>query len=114
MHTAKQHTWQALEALSTATPTLTELFATNAKRGQEYTISACQMYLDFSKQLIDEQVLQHLLQLAYDCALPQAITALLGGEMVNDTENRPALHTALRAPKAVSYTHLTLPTSDLV
>ena len=55
-------------------------------------------YIDFSKQLITKETLNLLVALAYELELPRKINDLFSGETVNISENRPALHTALRSP----------------
>jgi len=57
------------------------------------------LYLDFSKQRLDTDTLADLLQLAEEVDLPGAIQHLLRGDRVNGSEDRPALHTALRLPR---------------
>ncbi len=52
--------------------------------------------IDLSKQPWDEAVVAELVDLARGCALTEGIAALFGGERVNFTENRPALHMACR------------------
>lgn len=94
----KSNAWQTLHALAQNSRTLTELFEDD-RRGEHFALSSCDMYMDFSKQLIDDEVLSALLTLADDCQLSSKINDLLTGKKVNDTENRPALHTALRSPK---------------
>lgn len=56
------------------------------------------MFIDYSKQRIDAAVMAALIDLAEECGLDDAIQAMFVGEHVNTTEDRPALHTALRAP----------------
>ncbi len=90
--------WERLEELALSKPNLEQLF-TDKTRAQRYTVSACDMVMDFSKQLIDDEILNNLLKLAQQKQLNQKIHALLSGEKINDTENRPALHTALRLPR---------------
>lgn len=57
------------------------------------------LLLDLSRQRIDQQVMSELLGLATKVELEQAINALLSGARVNTTENRAALHSALRLPR---------------
>jgi len=54
--------------------------------------------LDFSKQRISQDVLHDLIQLAKEAKIEEKIKDLFSGEMVNQSEQRPALHSALRAP----------------
>jgi glucose-6-phosphate isomerase len=72
------------------------LFSTDPQRSERFVAGACGLELDFSRQRLDEHTLSRLLQLAEEAQLPTAIDALLGGAMVNGTERRPALHSALR------------------
>ncbi len=65
-------------------------------RFEALSLRAPHVFADLSKQLWDEQVLQHLLDLAKARGLPGRRTALLAGDTVNPTEQRPALHVQLR------------------
>ncbi|UNU72607.1 glucose-6-phosphate isomerase [Moraxella nasovis] len=98
-HSACQSTWQALEQLAKNELDLNQLFTSNPLRGSKYAVQACDIYMDFSKQAINDTILDKLLTLADDCDLSNKINELITGKKVNDTENRPALHTALRSPK---------------
>ena len=51
---------------------------------------------DYSKNIITDKTLDLLLQLADECKLKEAIEAMFNGDMINETENRSVLHTALR------------------
>ena len=77
---------------------LRELFAADPERGTRWTVSAAGLYLDYSKNRIDDQTLTLLTALAHDCGLPERIAAMFAGEAINTTERRAVLHTALRAP----------------
>lgn len=59
-------------------------------------VSACQINLDYSNQHLTDETLKLLLSLANSCNLQGKINALFRGDKVNNSENRPALHTALR------------------
>ncbi|BBB25469.1 glucose-6-phosphate isomerase [Amphritea japonica] len=78
---------------------LTQMFTEDAQRFEKFSFSAAHCLTDFSKQRITEETLQRLIELAEQQQLPQRIEALFNGEKVNPSENRPALHTALRQPK---------------
>jgi len=67
-------------------------------RFDSLSFSAAHLMLDLSRQRIDSQVFNELLELAQERDLSSAIAALLTGAVVNPTENRPALHSALRMP----------------
>lgn len=99
LNTSSQ-TWQTLQ--SQASLDLTTLFASDPARGRTFCVNACDIYMDFSKQAIDDVILADLLKLAEEFDLSNKINDLLSGKKVNDTENRPALHTALRLPKGES------------
>ncbi|WP_027879593.1 glucose-6-phosphate isomerase [Mesoflavibacter zeaxanthinifaciens] len=75
------------------------LFAEDANRANNLTVKWEDFYVDFSKNRITEETLKHLLQLAEDCKLKEAINAQFNGETINKTEGRAVLHTALRADK---------------
>lgn len=93
------NTWHDLKRLACLPINLQHYFAADSNRGQKFSAAACDIYMDFSKQAIDDESLLKLIQLADACELSQKIKALLAGEKVNDTEQRAALHTALRLPK---------------
>ena len=81
----QQHQWS-----------LRDLFASDSERAQRYSASAAGLYLDFSKNHIRDDTLLQLLEYAELCGLSEQIDALLAGSNINNTEHRPALHTALR------------------
>jgi glucose-6-phosphate isomerase len=56
------------------------------------------LLVDFSRQRIDHAVRAALVELGEDVALKEGLTRLMAGAHVNASEDRPALHTALRAP----------------
>jgi glucose-6-phosphate isomerase (EC 5.3.1.9) len=75
---------------------LRALFAADPDRYPRMTVSAGPLFLDYSKNLLDHETLSHLLALAEQEQLPQAIRHLFNGATVNRSEGRAALHTALR------------------
>ena len=77
---------------------LRELFAADPERGTRWTVSAAGLYLDYSKNRIDGETVALLAALARDCGLHERIAAMFRGEVINTTEQRAVLHTALRAP----------------
>ena len=76
---------------------LTSLFQADENRQSKYNILDQDILLDFSKNIIDEVTLKHLIDLAHECHLPDAIKAQFSGSKINQTEDRAVLHTALRA-----------------
>lgn len=97
----RRREWIALQdhAGSISGTTLRELFASDHDRGTRLTVEHDGMYLDFSKNRITGETLSLLCDLARATDLGAAITAMMTGKRINTTENRPALHTALRAPE---------------
>tara|TARA_R100001369_G_scaffold29172_1_gene52331 strand:- start:15453 stop:17084 length:1632 start_codon:yes stop_codon:yes gene_type:complete len=73
-----------------------KLFAENSKRAQDLTINWEDFLVDFSKNKITAETQQLLTDLAVECKLQEAIESYFGGEVINRTEKRPVLHTALR------------------
>lgn len=81
---------------------LRDLFEAEPSRHLRFTRSAAGLTLDLSKQRWSTETLTRLLALAEQADVPGAIQRLLRGERVNLSEDRPALHTALRLPQDAS------------
>ncbi|MDK9687489.1 glucose-6-phosphate isomerase [Halomonas sp. LC1] len=96
--------WQTLQQHAQALKHvhLKNLFGEDPSRWQNFTRQVAGLTLDLSKQRWDDDTLEHLLALAQEAGVPAAIEALLSGKRVNVSENRPALHTALRLPADAS------------
>ncbi|MBF2718979.1 glucose-6-phosphate isomerase [Psychrobacter sp. NG254] len=92
--------WQQLRTLAKQPWSLVELFAQDDNRAKQFSLQAGALYMDYSKQRIDTTVLSSLLNLADSCDLSARINALMQGAMVNTSEERAALHTALRLPES--------------
>ena len=78
---------------------LRELFSKEEGRGQKFSIQWNDFLVDYSKNRITEETLELLLQLSNEVGLQDAIESYFGGELINQTEGRAVLHTALRAKK---------------
>ncbi|GHE89253.1 glucose-6-phosphate isomerase [Streptomyces griseoluteus] len=78
---------------------LRELFDADPERGRTYTVQAGDLYIDYSKQLVDAEALRLLRELAVATDVFGQRDAMFRGERINTTENRAVLHTALRAPR---------------
>ena len=78
------------------TTTLNALFSQDPKRFDTFSVESASLFLDYSKNLIDETTLSHLITLAEEAHVPTAISAMFNGEKINTTEERAVLHTALR------------------
>lgn len=74
-----------------------EMFANDPGRADEFKLEWEDFYIDFSKNRIDSKTRELLGNLAEECELKSAISSYFKGEAINQTENRPVLHTALRA-----------------
>jgi glucose-6-phosphate isomerase len=96
--------WQALQAHYAATHGvhLRRLFADDPGRGERLTAEAAGIYLDYSKNRVTDETLRLLVRLAEESGLRARIDAMFRGERINATENRAALHVALRAPPGAS------------
>ncbi|WP_405502397.1 glucose-6-phosphate isomerase [Streptomyces niveus] len=79
--------------------TLRELFAEDPARGTGYTLQVGDLHLDYSKQLVTEETLTRLRELAAATGVEELRDAMFRGEKINTTEDRAVLHTALRAPR---------------
>ena len=73
-----------------------DLFMDDPDRFQKFSFAVPEIVCDFSKNIITENTLQLLLDLAEECGLRSAIDAMFAGEKINETEDRSVLHTALR------------------
>lgn len=81
---------------------LRQLFADDPTRGKRLVIETPDIYLDYSKNRITDETLRLLINLANACGLRERIEAMFNGDTINVTEQRAALHTALRAPREES------------
>jgi glucose-6-phosphate isomerase len=81
---------------------LRDLFADDPARGERMTAEAAGIFLDYSKNRVDDETLRLLLELAEQRGLRARIDAMFRGEKINVTEDRAALHGALRAPRGAS------------
>lgn len=75
---------------------LKDLFTEDSARFEKFSLLFEDILLDFSKNRINDTTLALLLQLAKECKLDEAIKAMFSGERINQTEDRPVLHIALR------------------
>ncbi len=73
-----------------------ELFVEDSERFQRYSIQFEDILIDYSKHLITDDTLCLLMQLAKETGLKDAISKMIVGEHINQTEDRAVLHTALR------------------
>ncbi len=86
--------WKKTESLH-----LRDLFADDDQRAETFSLTACDLFLDYSKNRITAETMEKLVSLAEATGLPEKIEAMFSGEKINRTEDRAVLHTALRAPR---------------
>ncbi len=82
-------------------PDLRGWFADDPGRADAYSLTAADLFVDLSKNLITAEVRAALVRLAEQVGLPDRIEQMFGGEHINVTEDRAVLHTALRDPQDV-------------
>jgi glucose-6-phosphate isomerase len=100
----KRSAWNALAShyKTVSQLHLRQLFADDPHRGQRMTVEAAGLYLDYSKNRVNDETLKLLLKLAEESGLRARIDAMFSGEKINITEKRAVLHVALRAPREAS------------
>ncbi|RED46603.1 glucose-6-phosphate isomerase [Winogradskyella eximia] len=93
--------WKKLQAHfdSIKSQHLKDLFSSDAERANDLTVKWEDFYVDFSKNRITTQTIDLLIELANELDLKDAISKYFEGDVINATEGRAVLHTALRAPK---------------
>lgn len=91
--------WKALSAIAADFhPNLREWFDADPDRASRYSLTAGELLVDLSKNLVNDDVRAALVELADDVDLRGRIDAMFSGEHINVTEDRAVLHTALRLP----------------
>lgn len=90
-------TWSAIAAHTAQLPHMRTLFDTDPLRFDKMSLSCCGLLLDYSKNRANEDTLSLLFSLADEINLTAKIKAMFSGEIINNTEQRAVLHTALRA-----------------
>jgi len=90
--------WQALSShyKTVSSVSLRDQFAADSTRFEKYQLTAAGIFLDYSKNHITDKTLSLLVQLAEQSQVQQRVKSMFEGKLVNATEARPALHTALR------------------
>nr|WP_315231168.1 glucose-6-phosphate isomerase [uncultured Flavobacterium sp.] len=77
-----------------------ELFQLDATRTEKFNLKWNDFLIDYSKNIITQETLQLLLELADEVGLKSSIADYFDGAIINQTENRAVLHTALRAKES--------------
>ena len=73
-----------------------QLFEDDAGRFDSYSLKLDDIIFDYSKNIVTEETIDSLLELAQKANLSDSITSMFSGEKINNTEGRPVLHVALR------------------
>ncbi len=96
--------WQALvkHQASLSQHSLNELFGDNPNRFADFSHKSDDLLVDFSKNHIISETIDLFDNLSQQAGLKAAISAMFDGETINNTEQRPALHVALRSPECQS------------
>ena len=96
--------WKALVAhhATVGKTHLRQMFADDPSRGTRYTAEAEGIFLDYSKNRVNDETLKLLLALAEETGLKAKIEAMFTGQKINVTEGRAVLHVALRATESES------------
>ena len=100
-HVSDSAEWQAVQghAEKFSGVHLRDLFDSDPRRGERLTTQVADLYVDYSKNLVTDEVLVALFALAERAHLRERIAAMFAGEHINTTEDRAVLHVALRMPR---------------
>jgi glucose-6-phosphate isomerase len=100
-HVSDSAEWQAVQghAEKFTGVHLRDLFDSDPRRGERLSAQVADLYVDYSKNLVTDEVLSALIALAERAGLRERTAAMFAGEHINSTEDRAVLHTALRLPR---------------
>jgi glucose-6-phosphate isomerase len=93
--------WGRLQQLADRKVDLRQAFDADPQRAERFSHDAADLFVDLSKNLVDDEVLAALVDLAGQVGLTERRDAMFAGERINVTEDRAVLHTALRDPEGV-------------
>ena len=77
-----------------------EMFKQDGSRAEKFSILWNDFLIDYSKNIVNQETLTLLFELANEMGLKEGIHDYFGGGIINQTENRAVLHTALRAKES--------------
>ncbi|UTW04287.1 glucose-6-phosphate isomerase [Amphritea atlantica] len=91
-------TWKKLEQLArdSQNDRITDYFTADASRFDRMSLKLGGLFLDYSKNSLSDEIFKTLIKLAEHSPLRQRQAQMFSGDMINVTEKRPVLHTALR------------------
>ena len=93
----QSNTWKALRVNADNLPHMRKLFDQNPNRFEQMSVKSCGLLLDYSKNRANDETLELLFSLAKEANLQQKISSMFNGDVINNTEQRAVLHTALRS-----------------
>jgi len=98
MRLTDRPTWKALDkhARDLRDLRILDLFAGDPERSTSFSIEACGLLFDYSKNPLTAETRQLLVAAAEDASVPAQVAAMFEGRKINVTEKRAVLHTALR------------------
>jgi glucose-6-phosphate isomerase len=94
----QNRSWQALTTLfeTKKNQDMRSLFSDDNQRVSKYSLDAAGLFLDYSKNLIDDETMKNLLNLVEEVNLKQHINKMFEGHDMNPSEHKPVLHVAMR------------------
>ncbi|MEE2684490.1 MAG: glucose-6-phosphate isomerase [Pseudomonadota bacterium] len=97
--------WKELESLALMDDyqDIELLFSKYPSRGSDFSLNFDGLYFDYSRQLINPNILNMLISLADQVGVSESIQEMYSGKYINITEDLPALHTLLRRPSSDSF-----------
>ena len=100
-HVSDSDEWQTLQghAEKFSAVHLRDLFGSDPGRGERLTAKVADLTVDYSKNLITDEVITALVALGEKARLRERVAAMFAGSHINVTEDRAVLHTALRLPR---------------
>ncbi|GGA69918.1 glucose-6-phosphate isomerase [Flavobacterium palustre] len=102
LNPTKTASWKKLQAHfeQLQNVSMQEMFQQDASRAEKFSILWNDFLIDYSKNIVNQQTMALLLELANEMGLKTGIEDYFGGGIINQTENRAVLHTALRAKES--------------
>ena len=99
-HLEESSAWQALKIHQQQVQHLkiSDQFSTDPERFNKLSLQVSGLLFDYSKHLITPETIRLLISLAEQAGITEAINVMFEGKLINNTEQRPALHVALRSP----------------
>ena len=96
--------WQKLQKhfQTMENASMIEMFKEDNQRANKFHIQWNDFLVDYSKNIINQETINLLLELANEAGLKSAMQLYFDGGIINKTENRAVLHTALRAPETAN------------